>query len=78
MMKWIAFAEGFPTDSQACFGVLKQLNEELIAVSVLLGNGLRPSEADIIVFSAIHSSVVCTLGNISFLFVCMYVCMYVC
>ncbi|KAF3433269.1 hypothetical protein FNV43_RR24371 [Rhamnella rubrinervis] len=58
IMKWIAFAEGFPTDPQACFGALKQLNEELITVSVLLGNGLRPSEADIIVFSAIHSSVI--------------------
>lgn len=58
MKKWIAFANDFPTDPKASFGVLKELNEELITVSVLLGNGLKPSEADIIVFSAIHSSVV--------------------
>ncbi|XP_024927854.2 uncharacterized protein LOC107413994 isoform X2 [Ziziphus jujuba] len=56
--KWIEFATGFPTDPRESFGVLNKLNEELITVSVLLGNGLKPSEADIIVFSAIHSSVI--------------------
>ena len=54
-------AESFPTESDASFGVLKGLNEDLAPVSVLLGNGLKPSEADVIVFSAIHSSVVCML-----------------
>ncbi|KAL5569645.1 hypothetical protein UlMin_026220 [Ulmus minor] len=58
ILKWIAFAESFPTESDASFGVLKGLNEDLAPVSVLLGNGLKPSEADVIVFSAIHSSVV--------------------
>uniref|UniRef100_A0A803NT37 Nuclear-export cofactor Arc1-like N-terminal domain-containing protein n=1 Tax=Cannabis sativa TaxID=3483 RepID=A0A803NT37_CANSA len=58
MTKWIAFAESFPTESSACFEVLKGLNEDLVLKSVLLGNGLKPSEADVIVFSVIHSSVI--------------------
>ncbi|XVF41197.1 hypothetical protein PTKIN_Ptkin01aG0260800 [Pterospermum kingtungense] len=57
VMKWIAFAESFPKDSKACFGVLNELNADLAQKSVLLGNGFTPSEADVIVFSAIHSSV---------------------
>lgn len=61
MMKWIAFAEGFPVDYEAALGALKALNEDLIQISVLLGNGLKPSAADVIVFSAIHSFVVCNL-----------------
>ncbi|XVF41196.1 hypothetical protein PTKIN_Ptkin01aG0260800 [Pterospermum kingtungense] len=58
VMKWIAFAESFPKDSKACFGVLNELNADLAQKSVLLGNGFTPSEADVIVFSAIHSSVI--------------------
>ncbi|KAJ6422331.1 hypothetical protein OIU84_027314 [Salix udensis] len=57
-MKWISFAEIFPVDSSACFDALNGLNEVLALNSVLLGNGLTPSEADIIVFSVIHSSVI--------------------
>ncbi|CAN0877208.1 hypothetical protein LINGRAHAP2_LOCUS11760 [Linum grandiflorum] len=58
VMKWIGFAESFPQDSNACSQALKGLNEELLTKSVLLGNGLAPSEADVIVFSAIHSAVI--------------------
>ncbi|KAJ6297105.1 hypothetical protein OIU78_022768 [Salix suchowensis] len=58
VMKWISFAEIFPVDSSACFDALNGLNEVLALNSVLLGNGLTPSEADIIVFSVIHSSVI--------------------
>ncbi|PON34945.1 Ribosomal protein [Parasponia andersonii] len=58
IMKWIAFAESFPTDSDASFEVLKGLNEDLVPISVLLGNGLKPSDVDVIVFSVIHSSVI--------------------
>ena len=53
-MKWIAFAESFPFDSKSCSGVLSGLNGELAQKSVLLGNGLKPSEADVIVFSVLH------------------------
>uniref|UniRef100_A0A9I9DKF6 tRNA-binding domain-containing protein n=1 Tax=Cucumis melo TaxID=3656 RepID=A0A9I9DKF6_CUCME len=52
--KWITFADSFPVDSKACFDILKQLNEELAPKSVLLGKGLKPSEADVLVFSVLH------------------------
>ncbi|OMO90043.1 hypothetical protein COLO4_19421 [Corchorus olitorius] len=58
VMKWIDFAESFPTDPKACCGVLNELNAVLASKSVLLGNGFTPSGADIIVFSAIHASVI--------------------
>ncbi|KAK1571647.1 hypothetical protein Q3G72_020688 [Acer saccharum] len=57
VMKWIDFAESFPTDPKECFDVLNKLNEDLATISVLLDNGLSPTEADVIVFSAIHSFV---------------------
>ncbi|XP_031372312.1 tRNA-aminoacylation cofactor arc1 isoform X1 [Punica granatum] len=56
--KWIAFAGGFPANSEACLGALEKLNENLATKSVLLGNGLKVSAADVVVFSAIYSSVV--------------------
>ncbi|TQD74214.1 hypothetical protein C1H46_040279 [Malus baccata] len=58
VVNWIRYAEGFPTDSQACSGALKGLNETLVDVSVLLGNGFTPSEADAVVFAVVHSSVI--------------------
>ena len=61
LMKWIAFADSLPVDPKACFSALNELNGDLIQKSVLLGGGLQPSEADTVVFSAIHSSVVCIL-----------------
>lgn len=70
-MKWIEFAESFPADSKACFDFLIKLNEELATKSVLLGNGLRTSEADVIVFSAVHSFVVCIFHLIlQLVFIC--------
>lgn len=54
VMKWIAFADSVPLDSKSCFGVLNGLNDDLSLKSVLLGNGLKPSEADVIVFSVLH------------------------
>ncbi|KAJ4720236.1 tRNA-binding protein [Melia azedarach] len=58
VMKWIKFAESVPADSKACFDIFIKLNEELAQKSVLLGNGFRISEADVIVFSALHSFVI--------------------
>ncbi|GMH05022.1 hypothetical protein Nepgr_006862 [Nepenthes gracilis] len=58
VMKWVLFAENFPMDSKACFEVLSGLNDELALKSVLLGNGLKLSEADIIVFSVLHPFVI--------------------
>lgn len=61
-MKWIAFADSVPLDSKSCFGVLNGLNDDLSLKSVLLGNGLKPSEADVIVFSVLHPLLV---GNLT-------------
>ncbi|KAI4306962.1 hypothetical protein L6164_030197 [Bauhinia variegata] len=58
VMKWIAFAENFPANPERCFDVLKTLNEELSEKSVLLGNGYKPSEADVLVFSVILSALI--------------------
>ncbi|KAK7282440.1 hypothetical protein RIF29_11209 [Crotalaria pallida] len=58
VLKWVAFAEAFPVALEASFEELKRLNDELSGKSLLLGNGLKPSEADVIVFSVIHSSLI--------------------
>ncbi|PRQ59633.1 putative methionine--tRNA ligase [Rosa chinensis] len=58
VLKWIKYAQGFPSDPQACVGALKELNETLVDRTVLLGNGFTPSEADVSVFAAVHSSVI--------------------
>uniref|UniRef100_A0A1J3ICU0 Putative methionine--tRNA ligase n=1 Tax=Noccaea caerulescens TaxID=107243 RepID=A0A1J3ICU0_NOCCA len=57
VLKWLKFAEGVPASSKDCFAALEKLNAELATKSVLLGNGLTPSAADVAVFSALHSSV---------------------
>ncbi|XP_043813979.1 aminoacyl tRNA synthase complex-interacting multifunctional protein 1-like isoform X5 [Manihot esculenta] len=58
VMKWIEFAESFPVDCQACLDALTGFNQDLAQKSILLGNGTTPSDADVIVFSVIHSSVI--------------------
>ncbi|KHM99786.1 hypothetical protein glysoja_023927 [Glycine soja] len=50
--------EVFPVALDACFENLKRLNDELSEKYVLLGNGLKPSEADVIVYLVIHSSLI--------------------
>ncbi|KAL7253562.1 hypothetical protein ACSBR1_007986 [Camellia fascicularis] len=57
VMKWIEFAENFSVDSEACLKALNELNGCLASKSVLVGEGLTLSEADIIVFSALYSYV---------------------
>ncbi|KAG5600356.1 hypothetical protein H5410_031726 [Solanum commersonii] len=62
LMKWVEFASNFPVDSGTCLKALSELNEDLSKKSVILGNGLKISEADIVVFAAVHSSVI-SLSN---------------
>ncbi|KAM7274942.1 hypothetical protein ACFE04_016808 [Oxalis oulophora] len=50
--KWLSFAENFTVND------LSRLNEELVQKSVLFGNGVKPSEIDLIVFASVYSSVV--------------------
>ncbi|KAF8085692.1 hypothetical protein N665_0650s0005 [Sinapis alba] len=57
VLKWLEYAEGVPANSKDCFVALEKLNVELAVKSVVLGNGLTPSAADVAVFSALHSSV---------------------
>lgn len=56
VMKWTNFASNLPDKKGACHAALKDLNEDLAQKSVLLG-GLKPSMADVIVFSALHDFV---------------------
>ncbi|WCJ20092.1 Nucleic acid-binding OB-fold-like protein [Euphorbia peplus] len=58
VFKWIGFAESFPADARACFITLSKINEELSQKSVLLGNGMTPSETDVIVFSVVYPLVI--------------------
>ncbi|KAK1286015.1 putative methionine--tRNA ligase [Acorus calamus] len=52
VLKWVSFANNFPSDDH--LARLKVLNDDLAQRSVLLGNGLSSSVADIIVFAAVH------------------------
>ncbi|XP_018478244.1 probable methionine--tRNA ligase [Raphanus sativus] len=56
VLKWLEYAEGLPASSKDCFAALEKLNAELAVKSVILGNGLTPSAADVVVFAALHSS----------------------
>ncbi|KAL7107551.1 hypothetical protein ACP275_06G061600 [Erythranthe tilingii] len=58
LMKWIGFTESFLEISDDRSKSFKELNEELSTKSTLIGSGLKPSAADVIVFSAVHSSVI--------------------
>ncbi|KAK9913864.1 hypothetical protein M0R45_037669 [Rubus argutus] len=58
VLNWIKYAEGFPSDPHACSLALKELNETLADVAVLLGDGFTPSEADVCVLAVVHSSVI--------------------
>ncbi|XP_047341486.1 aminoacyl tRNA synthase complex-interacting multifunctional protein 1 [Impatiens glandulifera] len=57
-MKWISIAENFPVDSDSCLRTLTELNESLAPVSVIRGEGMKPSVDDIAVFSAVYPYVV--------------------
>lgn len=55
VMKWATFASNFPHSRDAeRLATVKDLNEDLAQKSVLLGDGLKPSVADILVFCALH------------------------
>ncbi|XP_060211136.1 methionine--tRNA ligase, cytoplasmic isoform X2 [Lycium barbarum] len=58
LMKWVEFASNFPVDSGASFKFLSELNEDLSKKSVISGKGFKITETDIIVFAAVHSSVI--------------------
>lgn len=61
LLKWADFAQEYFKNSGGVGTIkaLEDLNEEFITKSVLLGNGLKPSVADVYVYATSHSSVVC-------------------
>lgn len=63
IMKWVTFAEELSVDSSACLKALNDINSVLASKSVLVGEGLTPSEADIVVFAAVYSSVKSLQGS---------------
>ncbi|GER46590.1 methionine--tRNA ligase [Striga asiatica] len=54
LTKWIEFADSFLANPDSRSKALADLNEELVTKSVMMGNGLTISPADVIVFSAVH------------------------
>lgn len=54
VLKWVKFASSFPAEAEAFRATLERFNEDLTERSVLLGDGLTPSEADVMVFSVLH------------------------
>lgn len=59
VLRWVKFSQDFLADAEPRDASLKSLNEYLGERAVLLG-GLKTSEADIVVFSTVHSFVVCS------------------
>ncbi|XP_057778442.1 uncharacterized protein LOC130997208 [Salvia miltiorrhiza] len=59
LLRWIDFAQTFFNNpaGNVELKALEDLNEELITKSVLLGNGLKPSVADVYVYATSHSCV---------------------
>ncbi|XP_068645064.1 tRNA-aminoacylation cofactor arc1 isoform X2 [Aristolochia californica] len=57
LLKWVEFASSFPVEAEASLAKLTELDVDLAQKSVILGDGLKPSIADFVVYSAIHSPV---------------------
>ncbi|ERN04169.1 probable methionine--tRNA ligase isoform X2 [Amborella trichopoda] len=53
--KWIEFGCRFLDETQSRHKMLKDYNEEMAQRSVILGDGLKPSDVDVVVFCALHS-----------------------
>lgn len=56
--KWLAFSDSFHSDTNSSLSKLKFFDEALVQRSVLLGKGLYPSVADVVVWASLHDSVV--------------------
>ncbi|XP_051123100.1 uncharacterized protein LOC127245967 [Andrographis paniculata] len=52
--EWIGYVESFLESSNR----LNELNGALATMSVVMGNGLKPTAADVIVFAAVHSHLI--------------------
>ncbi|RCV27900.1 hypothetical protein SETIT_5G362200v2 [Setaria italica] len=57
VMKWVKFSSDFAGSDGKQHALLDNLNKDLSQKSVLLGDGLKPSVADIVVFAAVQAFV---------------------
>jgi len=57
-MKWVKFSSDFAGSDGKQHALLDNLNQDLSQKSVLLGDGLKPSVADIVVFATVQAFVV--------------------
>jgi aminoacyl tRNA synthase complex-interacting multifunctional protein 1 len=57
VMKWVKFSSDFAGSNGKQHALLDNLNQDLSQKSVLLGDGLKPSVADIVVFATVQAFV---------------------
>ncbi|RLM93393.1 tRNA-aminoacylation cofactor ARC1 [Panicum miliaceum] len=57
VMKWVRFSSDFAGSNGKQHALLDNLNQDLSQKSVLLGDGLKPSVADIVVFATVQAFV---------------------
>nr|CAB3474643.1 unnamed protein product [Digitaria exilis] len=57
VMKWVKFSSDFAGSDGKQHALLDNLNQDLSQKSVLLGDGLKPSVADIVVFATVQAFV---------------------
>ncbi|KAK3165809.1 hypothetical protein QOZ80_1AG0038080 [Eleusine coracana subsp. coracana] len=55
VLKWVKFASDFAGNDGKQHTLVSNLNQELSQKSVLMGDGLKPSVADIVVFATVHA-----------------------
>ncbi|WVZ68384.1 hypothetical protein U9M48_017330 [Paspalum notatum var. saurae] len=55
VMKWVNFSSDFTRFDEKQHALLDKLNQDLSQKSVLLGDGLKPSVADIVVFATVQT-----------------------
>ncbi|TVU36649.1 hypothetical protein EJB05_18591 [Eragrostis curvula] len=55
VLKWVKFSSDFASNDGKQHTLLANINQELSQKSVLMGDGLKPSVADIVVFATVHA-----------------------
>jgi hypothetical protein len=58
VLKWVKFASDFADNDGKQHTMVANLNQDLSQKSVLLGDGLKPSVPDIVVFAAVQAVMV--------------------
>jgi aminoacyl tRNA synthase complex-interacting multifunctional protein 1 len=58
VLKWVKFASGFAGNDGKRHTLVANLNQDLSQKSVILGDGFKPSVADIAVFATVQAFMV--------------------